>query len=347
MDKKKLQVQEELDGLIEFKIIRNDNSPLSMILLTGLKIIFQKQLPKMPKEYISRLVYDRNHTSMAIVVKNTLRVLGGITYRLFNHREFSEIVFCAIASSEQVKGYGSHLMNHLKDHTLRDTNAKHFLTYADNYAIGYFKKQGFTKEISLPEPIWMGYIKDYEGGTLMQCSMLPQMEYLDGNAILQLQKEIVNEKIQTMSSSHIKYPGLNNFDDGESSVPPEAIPGLIESGYDPSKDRLRPPPRTKLQNQMLKLISEMVNHNTSWPFLEPVDLSAVPDYLTVVKHPMDLSTLERNVEDNLYPDKESFLHDAYLIFENARTYNDSSTPYFKAADKLEEFLTKRVDLWTE
>lgn len=24
----------------------------------------------------------------------------------------------------------------------------HFLTYADNYAIGYFKKQGFTKQVS-------------------------------------------------------------------------------------------------------------------------------------------------------------------------------------------------------
>jgi len=30
-----------------------------MVLLTGLKNIFQKQLPKMPKEYIARLVYDR------------------------------------------------------------------------------------------------------------------------------------------------------------------------------------------------------------------------------------------------------------------------------------------------
>ena len=24
----------------------------------------------------------------------------------------------------------------------------HFLTYADNYAVGYFRKQGFTKEVT-------------------------------------------------------------------------------------------------------------------------------------------------------------------------------------------------------
>lgn len=41
----------------------------------------------------------------------------------------------------------------------------HFLTYADNYAVGYFQKQGFTKEITLDKSLWMGYIKDYEGGT--------------------------------------------------------------------------------------------------------------------------------------------------------------------------------------
>lgn len=40
-----------------------------------------------------------------------------------------------------IQGYGSLLMNHLKDYIASNTNMKHFLTYADNYAIGYFKKQ--------------------------------------------------------------------------------------------------------------------------------------------------------------------------------------------------------------
>ena len=86
-----------------------------MIILTGCKNIYQKQLPKMPREYIARLVYDRwvqvygvhcntrrNHASMAIVKKG-LRVVGGITYRVFPGRQFAEIVFCAITSTEQVK----------------------------------------------------------------------------------------------------------------------------------------------------------------------------------------------------------------------------------------------------
>lgn len=93
---------EERSNIIRFTTVTNDNTPASLILLTGLKNIFQKQLPKMPREYIARLVYDRNHYSMAIV-KRGLEVVGGITYRPFEGRGFAEIVFCAITGTEQVK----------------------------------------------------------------------------------------------------------------------------------------------------------------------------------------------------------------------------------------------------
>ena len=42
----------------------------------------------------------------------------------------------------QVKGYGTHMMNHLKDFHVRVARVHHFLTYADEFALGYFKKQG-------------------------------------------------------------------------------------------------------------------------------------------------------------------------------------------------------------
>lgn len=109
----KAAVLEERNHEIEFRVVNNDGRRESFMILTGLKCIFQKQLPKMPKEYIARLVYDRTHLSMAIV-KHPLEVIGGITYRPFKGRQFAEIVFCAIDSTQQVKGYGAHLMSHLK-----------------------------------------------------------------------------------------------------------------------------------------------------------------------------------------------------------------------------------------
>jgi histone acetyltransferase len=42
---------------------------------------------------------------------------------------------------DQVKGYGTRLMNHLKQYARDVDNLTHFLTYADNNAVGYFTKQ--------------------------------------------------------------------------------------------------------------------------------------------------------------------------------------------------------------
>lgn len=347
--KERPAVIEERTGLIQFRVVTNDDNHESMILLTGLKNIFQRQLPKMPREYISRLVFDRNHQSVAIV-KRGLQVVGGITYRPFKQRKFAEIVFCAITSTEQVKGYGSHLMNHLKDHVKASSPVMHFLTYADNYAIGYFKKQGFTKEISLDRSIWVGYIKDYEGGTLMQCSMLPRVKYLEVQDMLAAQKEAVLAKIRSISRSHvvhkgleamrerdrlIKLKGLIENPDGTVAKPeraakrdqqhgdedptvtflvdPSEVPGLKESGWTPEMDELsRRPKRGPHFAVMRHILVELNGHGSAWPFVNPVNGDEVTDYYDVIKNPMDLSTMEAKLENNQYANVDELVADAQL-----------------------------------
>lgn len=51
--------------------------------------------------------------SVALLKKNG-QVVGGITYRAFPEQAFGEIAFCAITASEQVKGFGTRLMNYAK-----------------------------------------------------------------------------------------------------------------------------------------------------------------------------------------------------------------------------------------
>ncbi|EPQ29423.1 uncharacterized protein PFL1_03178 [Pseudozyma flocculosa PF-1] len=375
--KERPAVIEERTGLIQFRVVTNDGNPESMILLMGLKNIFQRQLPKMPREYITRLVFDRNHQSLAIV-KRGLQVVGGITYRPFKQRKFAEIVFCAITSTEQVKGYGSHLMNHLKDHVKASSPVMHFLTYADNYAIGYFKKQGFTKEINLDREIWVGYIKDYEGGTLMQCTMVPRVAYLELQDMLAKQKELILAKIRTISRSHIVHPGLEVFKDrdrlirakgliekpdgtvgvptkreGEEEGPddptatflvdPKDVPGLRESGWTPEMDELsRRPKRGPHFAVMRHILVELNGHGSAWPFVNPVNTEEVTDYLDVIKNPMDLSTMEAKLENNQYANVDELVKDAQLIFDNCRKYNPASSPYAKSATKLEKFLHDTV-----
>ncbi|KAG8533790.1 histone acetyltransferase [Bacidia gigantensis] len=335
-------VSEERNGDIEFRVVNNDNSRESLIILTGLKCIFQKQLPKMPKDYIARLVYDRTHLSMAIV-KKPLEVVGGITYRPFNAREFAEIVFCAISSDQQVKGYGAHLMSHLKDYVKATSPIQHFLTYADNYAIGYFKKQGFTKEITLERPRWMGYIKDYEGGTIMQCTMVPRIRYLEVGRMLLKQKEAVQAKIRAFSKSHVVHHPPKEWKSGLKPIDPMAIPAIKASGWSPEMDEMaRQPRHGPNYNQLMHLLNDMQNHGSSWPFTQPVNKDEVADYYDVIKEPMDLNTMEDKLDRDMYPIPEDFIKDAKLIFDNCRKYNNENTPYTKSANKLEKFMLAQI-----
>lgn len=87
--------------------------------LIDLKNIIAKQLPKMPRPYIVKLIMDRQHEAMIIMKQQQGKrpqIIGGCVFRPFPSQRFAEIVFLAVTTSEQVKGLGTRLMNKLKAH---------------------------------------------------------------------------------------------------------------------------------------------------------------------------------------------------------------------------------------
>lgn len=100
--------QEEQNKNVKFEVVRNDGKRESLLLLLGLKNVFVKQLPNMPRPYVSRLVFDRKHESLALLKKNAKGdyiVMGGCCYRPFFDQKLGEIAFLAISQTEQVRGY--------------------------------------------------------------------------------------------------------------------------------------------------------------------------------------------------------------------------------------------------
>ena len=137
------------------------------------------------------------------------------------------MVFLAITTSEQVCGLGTRLMNKLKDHAQKE-GLQYFLTYADNNATGFFRKQGFNVEGYMPESRWRGYIKDYNGSTMMQCQIVRDVDYSNISQILQEQREALTAKIKAIINRRV-YPGLRF--DGEGTVYEfDQVPGLREAG---------------------------------------------------------------------------------------------------------------------
>ncbi|KAK3900642.1 GCN5-related histone actyltransferase [Staphylotrichum tortipilum] len=260
-----------------------------------------------------------------------LEVIGGITFREFRDRAFGEIVFFAVSSHQQVKGYGAHLMAHLKDYVKATSPVMRFLTYADNYATGYFLKQGFTKNITLEKSVWMGYIKDYQGGTLMQCSMMPHIRYL----------ETTLAKIRSLSKSHVVVAPID----------PLSIHAIRATGWSPDMDELaRVPRRGPHFNELRRFLYQIQNHKQEWPFLNPVNRDEVPNYYNVITSPMDLSTVEERLEHDSYAASKNLVDDLKLIFSNCRQYNNATTVCTKCAVKLEKYmwtLIKEIPEWYE
>uniref|UniRef100_A0A8C1SB66 Histone acetyltransferase n=1 Tax=Cyprinus carpio TaxID=7962 RepID=A0A8C1SB66_CYPCA len=332
---------EERRGIIEFHVIGNSLSQKSnkkiLMWLVGLQNVFSHQLPRMPKEYITRLVFDPQDKTLALIKDG--RVIGGICFRMFPTQGFTEIVFCAVTSNEQVKGYGTHLMNHLKEYHIKHS-ILYFLTYADEYAIGYFKKQGFSKDIKVPKSRYLGYIKDYEGATLMECELNPRIPYTELSHIIKRQKEIIKKLIERKQNQIRKvYPGLTCFKEGVRQIPVESIPGIRETGWKPSaKEKSKELKDPDLLYNMLKnLLAQIKTHPDAWPFMEPVKKSEAPDYYEVIRFPIDLKTMTERLKNRYYVTKKLFIADLQRVITNCREYNPPDSEYCKCANTLEKF----------
>jgi histone acetyltransferase len=51
----------------------------------------------------------------------------------------------------------------------------------------------------MPKERWVGFIKDYDGGTLMECYIHPGMNYLDVNNTINKQRKFILERLQETS----------------------------------------------------------------------------------------------------------------------------------------------------
>lgn len=67
-----------------------------------------KQLPNMPRAYITRVVMDRRHRSVALIQRKAGQVdshfvMGAAVFRPFHELKFGELVFFAIDGIQQVR----------------------------------------------------------------------------------------------------------------------------------------------------------------------------------------------------------------------------------------------------
>ncbi|XP_028399770.1 tyrosine-protein kinase BAZ1B-like [Dendronephthya gigantea] len=101
-----------------------------------------------------------------------------------------------------------------------------------------------------------------------------------------------------------------------------------------AKRRPRQNPELKMCENLLR---DLMRHEDSWPFIEPVDISEVPDYAEIISNPMDFGTIKRKLMAVEYKTYQDCLSDIKLVFSNSDQYNLEISDHGLAGISLEAY----------
>ncbi|XP_069030286.1 bromodomain-containing protein 7 isoform X2 [Embiotoca jacksoni] len=121
-----------------------------------------------------------------------------------------------------------------------------------------------------------------------------------------------------------KGPDADRDDDREQSRTP------IRSEL----DKLEEKEQTPLQEALNQLIRQLQRKDPSAFFSFPVTDLIAPGYSSIIKRPMDFSTIRDKVKKECYQSLNELKVDFRIMCENAMIYNKPETIYHKAARKL-------------
>uniref|UniRef100_A0A667ZYH5 Bromodomain containing 7 n=1 Tax=Myripristis murdjan TaxID=586833 RepID=A0A667ZYH5_9TELE len=99
-------------------------------------------------------------------------------------------------------------------------------------------------------------------------------------------------------------------------------------------NKLEEKEQTPLQEALNQLIRQLQRKDPSAFFSFPVTDLIAPGYSSVIKQPMDFSTMKDKVKKECYQSLEELKADFKIMCDNAMIYNKPETIYHKAARKL-------------
>ncbi|KAK7072786.1 Bromodomain-containing protein 4, partial [Halocaridina rubra] len=122
----------------------------------------------------------------------------------------------------------------------------------------------------------------------------------------------------------------------------DPVNGIVQPPFIPPPHR---PGRVTNQLQYIQkqVMKTVYRHQFAWPFHQPVDAVKLnlPDYHKIIKHPMDLGTIKKRLENKYYWSSKECVQDFNNMFTNCYVYNKPGEDVVLMAQTLEKiFLTK-------
>ena len=169
----------------------------------------------------------------------------------------------------------------------------------------------------------------------------------------------LNEQYQTLAAlSRFQVPPAAPQQDGDANQPKKVVHNKLDPHYCQlyqftfdqmvqHKKRLRSDfnplyPPTRIKAVFKPLVKRLIEKDENGFFGVPVDpvKHACPDYLHVIKRPMDLGTVSKKLDRSEYRTVESLYRDVMQIWRNAKMYNPAGHGVHTAAQGMEEAASK-------
>lgn len=126
-------------------------------------------------------------------------------------------------------------------------------------------------------------------------------------------------------------------DDGERIFDQARAEQQRQIELEEQKETERREAKERIRNVFLAIVNKLVKYDTLEIFLQPVDPVEVPDYLTHIKNPMDLSTMKKKIDEEKYSSIEDLEADFQLMINNCFLFNEDDSDYFKIGRKMKAY----------
>jgi len=143
---------------------------------------------------------------------------------------------------------------------------------------------------------------------------------------------------------------------------PDSTPASVEEGnlgltkglfYPSTLPSSSVPGRSTNQLAYLRdsVLPAVWKHQCAWPFQTPVVAQTemfykldIPDYLKIIKHPMDFGTIKKRLENKYYWSAKECIGDFNKVFTNCYVYNKPGEDIVVMAETLEQLFLAKIRL---
>jgi hypothetical protein len=152
---------------------------------------------------------------------------------------------------------------------------------------------------------------------------------------------VANKEPRSVGSSHRRTEADNlDFDVEFASRLPEKRSTREKrkpSGFEEIESK---PRQGDSVRRIQKIMQALKKSPYAEPFLQPVDLNALPDYLKVISEPMDLGTVEEKLRNGDYETAYQFAMDVRKIWSNSFRYNAKGSDLYSMTMEISAMFEK-------